>query len=225
MLKAEVGLSLNVGTQKDTALNTLLSDMQKWLASEFDWPFLADRWDVTAAASSRLISVPTTAQIAGANQSINFERPVTVQTKWNTLWQDVDYGIGQDEFNYLDSDRGITADPVQRWQMAGQDKFEIWPMPASPQIVRFQGQRALAALTADGSLADLDDVLIVLFVAAEMLANEGMKNAPIALAKAQERLARLRGVYPARQRTYIVGSGSEKGSVRIVPMKIVPVHG
>jgi hypothetical protein len=209
----------------DSALNTLLSNMQKWLASEYDWPFLADRWDVGAGSGARFVSVPTTAQVAGANTQINFERPVTFEIKWNQTWQSLLYGIGSDEFNYVDSDANERQDPVQRWQLAGEGKFEVWPLPNAGQTLRFTGQRALDALTADANVADLDDLLIVLFCAAELLANAGAKNAPIVLNKASQRLARLRGVYPARQATYIIGGTSDRGVNRIVPMKILAVHG
>ena len=228
MLKAEVGQSINAAyTQKDTIFNTLLSDMQKWLAGEYDWPFLEDRWDTALLATGRYYNNPTNAQVSGANTNINFERPVNAMTKWNQTWQDVEYGIGADEYNYVDSDQGETQDPVQRWRMASEAKFEVWPVPASSltQTLRIEGQRAMDALTADADTADLDDMLIVYFAAANLLANAGAKNAQIMLGAAQQRLARLRGAYPARTRQYIIGGGDGKGATRIIPMKIITVHG
>lgn len=224
MLKAETGRSVSVGTQMDSALNTLLSNMQKWLASDYDWPFLNDRWDVAVGPASRIVNVPTTAQVAGANISINFERPVDFEVKWNSAWQPVLYGIDSEEFNYVDSDIGEAQDPVQRWQMSGEATFEIWPMPQTAQTCRFSGQRVLGTLAADADKADLDDLLIVLFCAAELLADAKSAKASTVLAKATQRLARLRGVYPARQTQRIIGGTSEKAT-RIVPMRIISVHG
>lgn len=227
MLKAEVGQSVNTAfTQKDSIFNTLLSDTQKWLAGEYDWPFLEDRWDTVLGVGTRYYNNPTTAQVAGANNALNFERPVRAQTKWNQTWQDVEYGIGVDEYNYVDSDLGETQDPVQRWRMASEAKYEVWPIPASgSQTLRFEGQRVMDTLSADGDTADLDDMLIVYFAAANLLQSAGMKNAPIMLAAAQQRLARLRGSYSSRTREYIIGGQDTKGATRIVPMKIVTVHG
>lgn len=226
LVKAEIGVSITVGTQKDGILNTLISDTQIWLSSEYDWPFLEDRWDDQVGAGSRYRSVPTTAAIAGANTPINFERPVRVDVKWASLWSPVEYGIENSEYNIFDSDVGNQSDPIQRWRMAGETaggglQYEIWPIPASQATVRFTGQRTLDALTADANKADLDDMLLVYWVAAAYKGSEAL------IAQAQNRLNRLRGVYPAREKSYIVGrSGGPDGNrVQPVPMKIVAVHG
>lgn len=226
MLKAELGKSLAVGTQQDTALNSLIAGTQKWLASEYDWPFLDDHWDSVPALGTRYHTVPDTAAIAGAAQAINFERPVTVQVKWGDVWQEVLEGITTDEYNTVDSDAGDRQDPIQRWRMAGQTKYEVWPLPTTAQTVRFFGQRALVAVTynsADGTVVDLDDLLVVLFTAAKYLAKAGAPDAPVVLAAAQQRLARLRGAYPARTRDYIVGGARDGELTRIVP--IIAIHG
>ena len=229
MLKAAVGASLSVGTQKDTIYNQLLSDMQRWLASEYDFPFLEDRWDVTAGVGAQFVAMPSTAQHNGATTQINFERPVKLEQKWNQKWEELDYGIGSEEYNSTDSDAGTTQDPVQRWAFAGEKPgsngaagtlmFEVWPRPATPAVMRFTAQRAVDALAADTDEADLDDLLIVLFVAAELTKDQAI------MGKATQRLMRLRAVYPDRVERYIVGSGGGKDNVRRVPIKILAVHG
>lgn len=224
MLKAETGQSLSVGTQKDTIFNNLLANTQTWLASEYDFPFMFDRWDVAVGAGSRYFAAPTTAVLAGANHAINFERPVNAYVKWNDTWQNLEYGIGQDEFNASDADQNEHMDPVQRWTMSGNSNIEIWPIPAGNQTIRFVGQRALTTFAVDADLADLDGLLIVLFAAAKIAAANKQADAPVLLQAAQLRLARLRGAYSAKTQAYIVG-GAPGETVRTIPMKIIAVSG
>jgi len=233
MLKVHTGHNPAVGTANDTVFYQILSDVQRWLASEWDWPFLRTRFDVTLKASTRFFSMPT---------ALDTQRPIKVEVKYNQAWQEVDYGIGSDEYNDVDSDLGTTLDPVQRWQWGTQQsatsetseqgQFEVWPIPASDgQILRFTGQRVPVSLVgSDGNpttsaVADLDDELIVLFAAAELLARYDQKDAQIKLTRAQQRLLKLRAIYPSRKQDYILGSGQRDDTPkRVVPLVIVTTH-
>ena len=66
----------------------------------------------------------------------------------------------------------------------------------------------LAALTGDSDTCDLDDLLIVLFTAAEFLARDKKQDAGAKLAKAQARLNELRANLPARDETFILGGAN-----------------
>ena len=149
MVKAELAKSLvSTSTAQDSEINSVIQDIQQWLGSEFDWPFLSSRWTLSIPPSSRYISFPQTTD-TGINEAIDFERAgeLKLYIKWNQTWQDVNYGITEiSEFNYIDSDRNQVLDPVQRWRFDDQGKFEIWPMNASTQSLRFVGQRQLMAL-------------------------------------------------------------------------------
>jgi hypothetical protein len=237
MLKAELQYSLDsTATGKDTALNQLLASKELWLASEFDWPFLEHRWDVTVNAGGRFINFPTTESSVGdegASVAINFEREVRVETKYNSKWWPMDYGIGAQEFNIFDSDLSITMDPIMRWRFAtdaseaaSPNQFEVWPMPVTSQTVRFTGQRALIAMSSDSDKADLDDNLIVLFCAAEQAAVNQMASAQLLANRAQERLKKVLGSYPERTRRLVLGRSDgryDRKRVRTVPL--VAVHG
>lgn len=340
MFKGEVGSNQTVGTASDKEINTLLSNKQKWLASKWDWPFLKQRYTVTVSPSQRYVNVP----------NMNWERPVLVEVKWTSIWQKVDYGIGSQEFNYLDSDLGNTQDPVMRWDMTGQleipapttaptvansatagslgagaysylvtfvtpfgetsagpvsanttpglnksidltlipvapqgtvegvsfpevtarniyrttsagssYKFlasindnltttyhdgaadatlgsapptystaeatvmEIWPLPVSQQQMMFTGQRLLNPLEADTDTADLDDMLLVLYVAADWLARKKQADAGAKLREAELQLNSVRSNYPRRTRKVNL-AGKPNGAVhKIVPFKIIAV--
>lgn len=236
MVKAECNKALDASsTSQDSQLNQIIANVQQWLASEYDWPFLAARWDINIAPGSRYLPFPTTDD-GGKTCAINFERAgaLRLYIKWNNIWQDVYYGIDeQSEFNYIDSDLGQVLDPVQRWLFDDEGNFEIWPMNASGQLLRFTGQRVLTSLTSssgppvwnDTATCDLDDLLITYFAAAEYMAREEQLDvAKDLMSKAVNRLALVRATYPQRKMPpTIIGGGTtfDRRALRIVPLVVV----
>src|SRR5690242_14506990 len=101
MLKAEVGITLlsTSASQADSALNTLLSNKQKWLSVSFDFPYLIRRWTVNVAPQSRYLPLPNT-DIQGLNVIPDIERPMQMMVYYNAAFQDVCYGINEEEYNY-----------------------------------------------------------------------------------------------------------------------------
>lgn len=222
MLKARVGVSLNIAAAQDAMFNQLLADFQKWLAGRYDWPFLEARFDSNVAANGRYVDFPTN-DIMAQTVTMNLERPYKAEVKWNELWSLLEYGIGTPEYNYLDSDlAGQIQDPIQRWQWRTQAKYEVWPMPATAQTIRFTGQRNVAALVADSDEADLDDELIVLGVAARVLMRSKQKDAGFVQSMFTEQLTRLRASYPGRPKGIVFGEAdlSRDELRRVVPIAI-----
>lgn len=219
MLKAEIGKSLTVGTADDAILNQVISNKQQWLGCEYDWPFLEDRFDIPIPGGSRYLTFPTIDN-EGDTFAMNLERPYTVEVFYNNQWQAVFYGIGSTEFNYLNSDQaGQVQDPIQRWRWSEESQFEIWPINTTVQIIRFTGQRALDVLSSNSDTADLDDQLIVLAVAAELLARSKQKDAQIKQSLFVERLARLRASYPCRPQGLVFGKSKDyEDRKRLVPI-------
>lgn len=238
MLKAELQKSLDITSNaQDSELNQIIFDVQQWLASEYDWPFLRARWDVVVTAGTRYLAYPTTDD-DGNVFAIDFERAGDMQVfvKWNQVWQEVEYGIREmEEYNYIDSDRGQVLDPIQRWMFDDQNKFEVWPIPATTATVRFIGQRVTTELRQstlgvlpitwnDGALLDLDDQTVVLYGTSEYLLKKDMAQASaLLLQKANTRMANIRATYPKLQKDCIIGrdSGFDRRTLRIVPMIVV----
>jgi hypothetical protein len=233
MLRAEIGQTMNTsaGTQGDARLNQLLSNKQKWLASEYDWPFLEQRWTTTIGA--RFVPVPTVTDGPDAgSMAVNFERPVRLETKFNNKWCLIEYGIGSEEYNALDSEEQQPEDPIQRWRFAtnvddpvNPGQIEVWPLPATSNPLRITGQRALLTLSADSDTADLDDVLLAYFVAGDLMMEKDMENAQMKIQMAQRRLQQLRQVYPDRDEKLVLGKNyysDPRRLRRLVP--IVAVH-
>jgi hypothetical protein len=220
MLQARLGEN-STFTQTKARYYQLLSDKQKWLANEYDFPFLEDRFDVAVANGSRYLSFPTIDNV-GSTFAMNLERPYKCEVFWSNVWIELEYGIGSKEFNYLNSDQaGQIQDPIQRWRWSSEGQFEIWPMNSTAQKIRFTGQRALNVLVGDNDTCDLDDLLIVLFVAADILIKGKQPDGTITLAAAQERLARQRGAYPGRPKGFVFGGRDGVGQKkRLVPIAV-----
>lgn len=200
MLKAEIGYSLTSGvaTAEDARLKILLSTTQKWLAADFDWPFLKRTGDVLLAAGDRTGTLPTT---------LDYERPVMVSSQDQDIWVPVVYGISPQDFNAWNSDDDERSDPVRKIQYATDTTFEVWPLPATESTVRFVGQKRLDELAADDDEAELDDLLLVLFTAAELLAGQKQADAEAKLVRAQKRLDTLKAAYPKPLQVFKLGGG------------------
>lgn len=234
MLKAAIGDNATGNTSRDSELNVLLSNEQKLYASGYDFPFLVHRWDLVCAAGSRFLALPTTtSSVADLNAShlINFDRPVKIEVKFNTIWLPVLNGITNTELSCHDSDEDERTDPIQRWRFASNtseaanaDKIEIWPLPATEQTIRFTGQRQLIALAADADKADLDDMLLVYSVAVKKATRSSLiEEAQTHLAAAKARELQTRSSYALNEGPLILGQPftMTREDKRVVPMQVV----
>ena len=171
-----------------SAMKRKLSQTQERLYKEHAWPFLRGAFDVSTAAGQRYYDLP-----------VDFDRVERVECKWNDVWRPLEYGIAGPQYNEQDSERDIRTDPPLAWYLHTEsgsqvEQFELWPLPASNGLtIRFHGIRALPALISESDTAVLDDQLIVLFAAAEYLADTGGKGASLKLDKANKRYSKLRG--------------------------------
>lgn len=232
MLNAELGNSTAANPARDSELKTLLSTKQQWIASEYRWPFLERRWDVDVAPGSQFVEFPTMETDFGEACAVDLDHLPRVEVYWNNVYQPVQYGIGEDEYNIMDHALGQDSDPIQRWRMAtnvndllSPNVLEVWPVPVGAQRVRITGQRALLPLTADTDTADLDDIMLIKFVAADKLMRLKQQDAPSKLAEAQRRLQWLKQGYPTQDRKINLAGGSSRTEFykdrKIVGMTIV----
>jgi hypothetical protein len=201
MLKAELGYSLTVGTADDARLKQLLAHTQTWLAGEYDWPYLKRTGDVALAVADRTGTIPTT---------LDTNRPMQVSSLDSDTWVPLKYGITAQDMTIWNSDDDQVADPILKYQYATDTTFEVWPRPATATTVRFAGMKKLATLTGDSDTADLDDLLIVLFCAADVAAGQKKADAGAKLARAQRRLQTLQAALPKPYQTFKLGGGAAK---------------
>lgn len=195
MLRAEARYAQTVGAGMtvDQTLRQALSRTQEQLWLDFDWKHLEVDRDVVTIAGEWLYDFPA---------DLDQERVKKVETKWGGLWSELTYGIGEGQYNQFDTEAGARTDPQWRWRLRETGQAELWPAPAaSGNTIRFKGIRTLRPLVADSDVCDLDDNLIVLFAAAELLTAQKAPDANIKGTAAARRLAALRG-FGTRGKSY-----------------------
>lgn len=167
------------------------------LAEEFDWEHLnLRRPDAykTINAGQRYYDFPA---------NLNPQKISEAWFRWGEQWEPVGYGIGNEQYNELDSDLDIRSDPVCRWDYhsdATLNQFEIWPLPATggTNSLHFIGQKKVQTLVNDGDRADLDDLLIALSAAADLIRDKDERDRKTAQANA--RRMQLRGALSDKRR-------------------------
>lgn len=187
-LRAEIGASTNVAMGVNTlpSIKQLLRRTQERLWADFDWPFAFIERDEPMLNGQRYYTF---------DNDVDFDRIVSAHVKWEDTWRPLCYGIGPEQYNTSDSEDGEKEDPVTNWRHYEGNQFEVWPIPASDDCkIRFKAVKKLPALIADSDVALLDDNLIVLFAAAEMLARSKSDDAQAKLQAAQAHYVKLKGL-------------------------------
>lgn len=233
-LRAEIGQTTNTSaaTQSDAALNYMLSNKQKLLCTMYDFPFLEERWDVPVGLNTHFIAMPSTT-VDGDSATVNIERPLRMHVFFDNYYNELDYGIGADEYNHRNSyaTPPEVEDPVQRWRFADDvpvadtnQQIELWPVPASSQVIRLTGQRKLLTLAADSDTCDLDDMLLIYMVASDLLLRqEYVEEAKSKMAMANQRLLQIKATYPCREERLVLGreKNLSRAARRTVPLVLV----
>lgn len=190
-LRAELGRSVDVsvGVDDDESLKQTLNRTYAALYMQWDWPHLRMVWPhIQLSAGQRFYDFPV---------NLNPDRVEKVVVRYNGHFYPLDRGIDFDAYNAYDSEAGERSDPALRWDVrwtGSSTQFEIWPVPVSDeQSVQFRGIIALPRLVDDTDVCLLDDELVVLFAAQELLSRQKSQDADKKLQLAQEHFNRLKG--------------------------------
>ena len=190
-LRAEVGQSLNTlqGANAQGQYDMALDRTQKELWESYEWPHLRYYSNLAAMAGQQLYAYPP-------DMPFDYIIKGYVLSGTNN-WAVLDFGIGlQDYSTYGEAGQSW---PILKWGnrptvTAGVTdpigKLELWPIPNQNGSIRFLGQAPVNPLVADGDKAVLDDTLITLFAAAEILASQKAENSALKLQKANQFLRR-----------------------------------
>jgi hypothetical protein len=199
MVRQEAGHSTNAALGQNTldGLKQKIRRQQEVLWLAHPWPHLRVERDITLAAGQRYYNPPT-------DLSLN-HRIDAVGVKFEDLWRPVEHGITLDHYNSVDPEADERRDPVLCWELYEAEQIEVWPLPETDgSTLRLRGIRNLGALVADADTADIDDLLIVLFVAAELAAKQKQDDAQAKLQIAQSHLATLKAEN-SKNRNFVVG--------------------
>lgn len=209
-----ISASMGQGTQ-DMMVN-LLTRVQKRLWDDFAWPFLQVKKDITLQAGSRYYDVPGPVFDSNDNiveAGITLERVQKASLKYGGIWGRLEYGISSDEYSIHDSDRGIRTWPVERYEAYGKSQIEVWPMPSNNSntttgegLVRLEGTGNLSPFISLSDTADLDDQLIVLFAASELLTRQKSPDAKVKAGQANAHYQRLRARL-SKTTSVVIGGG------------------
>jgi hypothetical protein len=193
-LRATLGQSMNIahGVDQQPALYAALKRTQIELWQIHDWPSLDIMVETPLDVGVRTLAVPATLDFEHVN-SVWYYDPAGDLTR-----NELDYGIGPDQFSSVDSTRLAQRSPPERWQYwgagAGQttDTVEVWPIPDAPFTLVFKGRRALLPLIATTDVCTLDSELIIAQTAVPIMMRNRDPTAQLQLTKAQQLLTRLK---------------------------------
>lgn len=208
LLRAEARISLNPAHNQQTRDNhvSLLQRTQEWLWEDFDWPHLRVERDISAQEGQRFYDVP---------DDITIDRIAEVWFRYGQRWTRLCPDISMAHYQQWDSDLDQRSWPVTNWRISENEMMEMWPIPAQDAEVdtlegkiRVVGIRKLRPFVANEDRADLDDRLITLYAAAELLGAAGAKDAKLKLDLAGKHYAKLRGGMMPRRKFRMGGGDS-----------------
>jgi hypothetical protein len=189
MFKAEVGVELDetVASGDNARYLQLANNQIKWLISQNSWLLGKTRAEVALVAGTRYYTFPET--------TIDIDRvdKEAFVKKADGYRYPVQFGIGQHQFNAYASETRQDS-PILRWDLVVDTtlKIEVWPLPSEAQTLMLSGIGVFTPMTVDASVCPIDDMLVVLFMAAEQLARDKAADAQAKLAKAQALLNSLK---------------------------------
>ncbi|HKJ73524.1 MAG TPA: hypothetical protein VKA19_05355 [Alphaproteobacteria bacterium] len=218
MVRYEARLTTNPagGVDAEDRLKHYVRRTQQYFYDEFDWPFMRFRPEITLSAGERYYDFPSDFNLDQIEKAVSF---------FNGLFRHITYGITFDHFNAINSDLDTSADhrradPVQAYEIIRQAddsvQIEVWPIPDSNGgKLYFFGKRNLSPLVADTDTADMDDYLLALSAASEILAANKAADAQSKAALAAGRLMRLRANASPNAEPQVIGGGRPKFPARL----------
>lgn len=204
MLRDETGRndSVAVGVDETPTLKAILRRWQNTLYERFPWPHLRTVFDrIPLQAGERYYDFPA---------DLDVDRVESVAAWDSSYPRPLTRGITFREYAVYDSESDVRADPALRWDVrwtGTREQIEVWPVPASNDLeLQFIGIRKCRPLVANADVADLDDHLIVLSAASELMP-KGSEIAAVKAKLAADRYNTLTRNAQANAQTYRMGSG------------------
>lgn len=207
MLRAETGRtqSVAVGTDELDNLKVVLRRTQEMLYDDYDWPFMQCQRTVSLADGQQHYDFPS---------DLPLDNIEDMAVEYNGVYRGIERGIDFSDYSSFDSNASTPDEstPALKWDVretGTTEQIEIWPIPSdNSQTLYIFGKKALADLIQEADTADLDDQLIVLFAAAEMLARQKSGDAQAKLELANKRLMDLKRNSKKKTKTVQVGLGN-----------------
>lgn len=208
-LRAELERSSDpaVGVSDLPALKQAITRNYETLYDAYDWPHLNQVFDrITLNAGQRYYDFP---------ENMDYDNLKRVVVWWNSRPVPIHRGISFEEYAVYSSEDDERVDPVVKWDVRATDtveQCEVWPVPASSgQYLQFEGKLKFVQLVDDDDLCRLDDHLVVLYSAADLLGPKSGK-VQLKITEAQQRLGMLKAKSASGSGTVRMGLGAaDKG--------------
>lgn len=169
-LRAELRRSQSpaVGVEDLASLKQTLNRNAQVIAMHSDWPFLLKKFPrITLNAGQRYYDLPA---------GLDLERITAARVKYGGSFYDLFRGIDFDDYQSFDPEENERSSPALKWgtqfdDSANREQIEIWPLPdSSAQYLYFEGYQRADRMVSDDDICLVDDDVVVLFSAAELLA-------------------------------------------------------
>jgi len=216
-LREECGHSVNPAQGQNTSTHhkRVLQRTQNFLWQDYAWNHLKVWREETLYAGQRYYTF---------EEDLDFERVEEIWVKYSETWRQIQEGITLSHYNSSDPDLGEREDPVRRWQKYEGNQYEVWPVPQSNDLkLRMRGVRKLRPFVSDDDQCDIDDELLVLFAASEILARQKSPDAQLKLDLATKRYNKLKAAN-SKSDMFIMGGGMPSNSeprYRMVGARVV----
>lgn len=224
-LESNRSASTTLGLNEAPALKQRINRLYEFFWFDYNWPFLKIMdADKAVTAGTYKIDPPT---------SIDLERINKVAVRFGNIWRPVEKGLKTEMYNALDSENDERSEPIENYDIqwtGSAPQIVLWPRTSVDTTVRFQGWKKFIPLSADGDICLLDDQLIYLFGAAELLAKAESPEAPATAKAAQRRYNTLKFGYDKNRNSSfsMAGADSTEPSKRGQPeirVAIAPTSG
>jgi hypothetical protein len=208
-LRAETGRTQNVavGVNEIENLKDVLRRVQATLYDEYHWDHMNVEETVAIVAGQRYYDLPS---------NLNFDRISEVVLRYNTVYVPLEKGVEFNDYSIFDSNASTPerSYPLIKWDIrntgAG-EQLEFWPISNTTSTVYFRGTKPIGDLIQEADTADLDDHMIVLFAAAEILSRQKSNDAKVKLSQAERRLSQLRKNATGPSEPVQIGLGNRDG--------------
>ena len=186
-IEARLSTDSSRGVESRPWLTQLINRWYETLWNDYEWQHLRvlrEESTLPLQAGQRFYQVP---------ESLESDSITDAFVKFGGVWNALGYGVGAEQYSQIDSDLDARNDPAQRWTIRSYNEIEVWPIPATNDaLLGFEGTRKFSRMTTGSDRCLLDDTVVILFAAAEVLAANKQADAKNKEQSAGTLLARLR---------------------------------